>query len=190
MTRSLRARCFALALAITGSAGLAAADKPAEKPAKPAPAPAKPAPAAAKPTEAQALTTAQAWLDAMQEARPNAAPLTASTLYAVAYTAASTACEETTASEPAQRGALLGCLEEQVKGAGKLKPWKKGSEKGFGPLVKKLKAKLPALERNATVVYMHEKCVGEGRDLVIAVTLEKDKPRVSAVLSSHWVCGE
>jgi hypothetical protein len=177
------------ALTLTAAcATVAAADRPAEKPV------ARPAAdrlAADRPTAAQAMQAAQAWLDALDGDKATAAaPHTASSLFGVAYGLTGKPCAETTATSPAAVGKLLACLQEEVSATSDLKPWKQGGPAGFGPLLKMQRRKITALERTSTLVYMHEKCVGEGRDVIIAVALEKGKPKVSAALSSHWSCGE
>jgi len=152
--------------------------------------------AADKPTPAQAMQTAKAWLDALDGDKAGAAaPHTASSLFAVAYTDTGPKCKEATATTAAAIGKALACLQDEVKGAGDLKAWSKAAAKELaGPLAKLQKKKLAELEGTATLVHFHEKCVGEGRDLVIAVALEKarDKPvpRVAAVLAAQFTCGE
>ena len=152
--------------------------------------------AADKPTPAQAMQTAKAWLDALDGDKAGAAaPHTASSLFAVAYTDTGPKCKEATATTAAAIGKALACLQDEVKGAGDLKAWSKAAAKELaGPLAKLQKKKLAELEGTATLVHFHEKCVGEGRDLVIAVALEKSKdkpvPRVAAVLAAQFTCGE
>jgi hypothetical protein len=151
--------------------------------------------AADKPSAAQAMQAAKAWLAALDGGKPDAAaPLTAASLFAVAYGDTGPKCKEATAATPAAVGKALACLQEEVKGAGELVAWTKAAAKELaGPLAKQ-KKKLAELEGSATLVHFHEKCVGEGRDLVIAVTIEKGKdkpaPKVAAVLAAQFTCGE
>jgi hypothetical protein len=156
--------------------------------------------AADKPTAAQAMQAAKAWLAALDGGKPDAAaPHTASSLFAVAYTDTGPKCKAATATTPAAIAKALACLQDEVQGAGELAPWSKAAAKELaGPLAKLQKKKLAELEGTATLVHFHEKCVGEGRDLVIAVALEapkdkgKDKPapKVTAVLAAQFTCGE
>jgi hypothetical protein len=173
---SLRPGRLGLALlALTAATGTAAADKP---------------------TVAQAMQAAKAWLAALDGGKPDAAaPHTAASLFAVAYTDTGPKCKEATATTPAAVAKALACLQDEVKGAGELAPWSKAAAKELaGPLAKLQKKKIAELEGTATLVHFHEKCVGEGRDLVIAIALEKGKdkpaPKVAAVLAAQFTCGE
>jgi len=152
--------------------------------------------AAQRPTSAQALATATAFLESLATIEEGgAAPMTASRFFAVVRDDAEPAprCGATTATTPSARSALLACLASQHLDAESLGAWKKASRRRLkGPLAGMDMSRIVQLERTATLVTRHTACVGQGADLIVAVTVEKGSrtPVVAAVLAQSYVCGE
>lgn len=152
--------------------------------------------AAQRPTSAQALATATAFLEALATVEDGgAAKLTAGRFFAVVRDDAEPAprCGATTATTPFARSALLACLASQDLGTESLGAWKKASRRKLnGPLAGMDMSRIAQLERTATLVTRHTPCVGQGADLIVAVTVEKGSrtPVVAAVLAQSYVCGE
>jgi hypothetical protein len=184
-------RPWLLGGALLALAGIAAADKPA------VPAGDK---AADKPSAEQAKKTAEQWLAGLhideETGKPDdAVPLTAGSLFAVAFSGGpGPNCDAVTARTPAAIAKALGCLRKVITESS-LEPWTKEAAKGLAAPLRQYKAKLATLEKTATLVHHHDRCVGEGGDLIIAVGNEAAKdqaaaPRVVAVFSQHLFCGE
>jgi hypothetical protein len=152
---------------------------------------------AGKLTEAQARKAATDWISAMRFQGDDSAPLdgatalTATSVYAVAYTDEGAKCAETTAVTAATIAKTLHCLRSHVAPSGKPKIWgKKSALHLSGPLLAHAK-KIAALGKLATLVEINDGCDGMESWVVLAITKDpKGIARVSAVLSAHTTCGE
>ena len=152
---------------------------------------------AGKLTDAQARKVATDWISAMRFQGDDAAPLegatvlTATSVYAVAYTDDGAKCAETTAVTAAAISKTLHCLRSYAAPSGKPRIWGKKSALHLpGPLLAHAK-KIAALGRLATLVEINDGCDGTESWVVLAITKDsKGVARVSAVLSAHTTCGE
>ncbi|MFN0248377.1 MAG: hypothetical protein ACKV2T_15910 [Kofleriaceae bacterium] len=151
---------------------------------------------AERPTQAQARATALAWREALdQDDGASAATLTAKRFFAVvrADTEETPRCGATTATTAAARATLLACLAREDLPLDPLAAWTKKSRRRLaGPLAGHDRSRIAALERTSTLVVHHTDCVGQGSDVIVAVTIEKGAraPAVAAVFAQSYHCGE
>jgi hypothetical protein len=139
-----------------------------------------------KPTAAQAKKTAEAWLADISAA----APLTMLPLWSIAKDDSSDGeCGEAISKTAAELTKRLVCLAKVVNGD-ELVPWTKKAAKKLPYPLKSSKSKIAKLEQTATLVHKHEECAGQGGDIIVAVALDKDTPKVVAVLYQTFFCGE
>lgn len=135
-----------------------------------------------KPTKDQAVKTAEQWLESIADA----APVTGLPL--LSFAEATETCAEATTKTAAELPKRLECLAKVVTGS-EVVPWStKLAKKMLG--LRTFKKKIARLEKSATIVMHHEQCVGEGSELVMAVALDKETPKVVAVLYQSVFCGE
>ncbi|HEX7844114.1 MAG TPA: hypothetical protein VF469_41850 [Kofleriaceae bacterium] len=142
-----------------------------------------------RPSADAAKQAAEAWVAALDDDKPDAAQkLTAAQLFGAAYSDGPNAgCKPQAATTPAAITKLLGCLHGKIGSSVTLEPWTKQAAKELDGPLRQHKAKLAALEKTATLVHAHDKCVGEGQDVIIAVGADA---KVVAALVQHVTCGE
>jgi hypothetical protein len=134
----------------------------------------------------QAKKTAAAWLEDISAA----APLTMLPLWSIAKDDGPDGeCEEAITKTAAELPKRLACLNKVVRGDD-LVAWTKKAAKQLPYPLKSSKAKIAKLEKTATLVHHHDECAGQGGDLIVAVALDKDTPKVVAVLYQTFFCGE
>jgi hypothetical protein len=140
----------------------------------------------AKPTAEQAKATAEKWLESVSEA----APLTGLPLFSVADADGPDAgCAAATTKTAAELPKRLDCLAKAVTGT-EVVAWTKKDAKKLQGALRNYRKKISELEKTAVIVHKHEECAGQGADLVMAVALDKDTPKVVAVLYASVFCGE
>lgn len=142
-----------------------------------------------RPSADRAKQAALAWVAALDDDKPDAAAkLTAAQLFGAAYgDGPGAGCKATTATAPAAIARLLGCLHGKIGTSITLEPWTPQAAKALDGPLRQHKAKLAALEKTATLVHAHDKCVGEGQDVIIAVGADA---KVALALVQHVTCGE
>lgn len=142
-----------------------------------------------RPSADRAKQAAEAWIAALDDDKPDAAAkLTAASLFGAAYKdGPGEGCKPQTATTPAAIAKLLTCLHGKIGSNISLEPWTPQAAKALDGPLRQHRAKLAALEKTATLVHAHDKCVGEGQDVIIAVGADA---KVVLALVQHVTCGE
>ena len=98
-------------------------------------------------------------------------------------------CKATSVRTPFVLAARLSCLRKFARGS-EVEPWSKDDAKQLRGPLRSYRGRLATLEKTATLVHHHEECAGQGNDLVIAVALDNDTPKVVGVYWQMVFCGE
>lgn len=142
-----------------------------------------------KPTAAQAVQTATKWAEQLEAGE--ARPLTADSFVARLSIDGPepNPCAKISSKQDDAIGKLLDCVREHAPFGRELVAVKSLTRNV--PYLSMFKKQLTAAMTTATLVYKHGECAGQGDDVAIAVSFDKDGvPKVSAVFYASVFCGE
>lgn len=146
-----------------------------------------------KPPADQAKQTAEAWLEALGDKPDAALALTGDPLTTIIVVDGPHPADcPAQAKGAAAIGKALACVAKAGP-TGSVEAWSKDAARAVQAPLKGKLSKITAFEKTATLVHRHEKCAGQGSDLIVAVAADpadKAKAKVVAVFYQAITCGE